>query len=95
VQFSHAFSGEVYDLHSVSPEYFGYTLVLCEACHSMTSTVTPRHRRLESTVSLLRFVLHDISLGEFGVLVHNATSPECRTNRSLWKRIRVTGITDA
>jgi hypothetical protein len=27
-QFSHAFSGEVYDFYSVSPEYFGYTLVL-------------------------------------------------------------------
>jgi hypothetical protein len=26
-QFSHAFSGEVYDFYSVSPEYFGYTLV--------------------------------------------------------------------
>jgi hypothetical protein len=24
---SHAFSGEVYDFYSVSPEYFGYTLV--------------------------------------------------------------------
>jgi hypothetical protein len=27
VQFSHAFSGEGYDFYSVSPEYFGYTLV--------------------------------------------------------------------
>jgi hypothetical protein len=26
-QFSHAFSGEVYDFYSVSPEYIGYTLV--------------------------------------------------------------------
>jgi hypothetical protein len=28
-QFPHAFSGEVYYLRSVSPEYFGYTLVYC------------------------------------------------------------------
>jgi hypothetical protein len=26
-KFSHAFSSEVYDFYSVSPEYFGYTLV--------------------------------------------------------------------
>jgi hypothetical protein len=26
-QFLHAFSGEVYDFYSVSPEYFGYNLV--------------------------------------------------------------------
>jgi hypothetical protein len=26
-QFSHAFSGEVYDFYTASPEYFGYTLV--------------------------------------------------------------------
>jgi hypothetical protein len=26
-QFSDAFSGEVYDFYSVSPEYFGYTLI--------------------------------------------------------------------
>jgi hypothetical protein len=26
-QFSHAFGGEVYDFYSVSPEYFGCTLV--------------------------------------------------------------------
>jgi hypothetical protein len=28
-QFSHAFSGEVYDFYSVSPEYFGYFPVQC------------------------------------------------------------------
>jgi hypothetical protein len=27
VQFSYAFNGEVYEFYSVSPEYFGYTLV--------------------------------------------------------------------
>jgi hypothetical protein len=27
-QFSHAFSGKVYDFYSVSPEYFGLSLVL-------------------------------------------------------------------
>jgi hypothetical protein len=26
-QFSHAFSGEVYDFYSVSPEYFGHNFV--------------------------------------------------------------------
>jgi hypothetical protein len=26
-QFSHTFSGAVYDFYSVSPEYFGYTIV--------------------------------------------------------------------
>jgi hypothetical protein len=30
-QFSHAFSGEVYDFYSVSPEYFGYNLVYMKA----------------------------------------------------------------
>jgi hypothetical protein len=28
-QFSHTFSGEVYDFYSVSPKYFGYTLFVC------------------------------------------------------------------
>jgi hypothetical protein len=27
-QFSQGFSGEVYDIYSVGPEYFGYALVL-------------------------------------------------------------------
>jgi hypothetical protein len=27
-QFSRAFGGEIYEFYSVSPEYFGYTLVL-------------------------------------------------------------------
>jgi hypothetical protein len=26
-QFAHVFSGDVYDFYSVSPEYFGYTLI--------------------------------------------------------------------
>jgi hypothetical protein len=38
-QFSHAFSGEVYDFYSVSPEYFGYTIVCC---------TDARPKRLES-----------------------------------------------
>jgi hypothetical protein len=32
VQFSHAFSVKVYDFHTVSPEYFGYTLVYDFVC---------------------------------------------------------------
>jgi hypothetical protein len=31
-QFSHAFSGEVYEFYSFSPEYFGYTLVPSAVC---------------------------------------------------------------
>ena len=50
--------------------------ILSDACHSVTSIVTPRDRRRETTMSLLRFVLHDISLLDFGVVVPRVTSPE-------------------
>jgi hypothetical protein len=44
-QFSQAFSGEVYDFYSVSPEYFGYTLVY----HRLA--LTQQHSTLEPSES--------------------------------------------
>jgi hypothetical protein len=37
-QFSHTFSGGVYDFYNISPEYFGYTLISAASVHTAKHT---------------------------------------------------------